>query len=60
MSIGIDDVKNAMVGEAVLAEAKSNPSFRGQLQKIIEDRISDSNQRFAGLSKTGDHMETGD
>lgn len=60
MSITIDDIKNAMVGEAVLEEAKSNPSFNGQLQKILEDRLSDSDRRMTGLEVTGDHTETGD
>ncbi len=62
MAIGLDDIRNAAVGAAVLAEAKSDPTFNGKLKRILEKRISDATSRdLLGLDdEAGDHMETGD
>ncbi|WP_424926632.1 hypothetical protein [Amaricoccus tamworthensis] len=62
MAAGQDDRKNAAVGEAVLAEAKSDPTFRAKLGKILDKRVTHRPDRdLLGLDQAqGDHTKTGD
>lgn len=56
--------KNTVVGSAVLAEAKANPSYKAKLMKVLEKHIKGKRDRaLVGLdadASDGDHRVTGD
>ncbi len=64
MSQSAQSELHQIIGRAALEEASANPTFRGQLRRMLEERLRSSEEReaagLAGLLADGDHTQTGD